>query len=252
MDTTERRDRIESLLKERKEVNVSELNGMFNVSSVTIRNDLIYLERKGIAKRLFGKIVLKCDLSRSQYDSTAIVNLEEKERIGKFAAGLIRPDDSVLFYTGTTTQQIVRFIDPSISFIAVTNSVFIAEELMKYKGAKTIFIGGNLSSDIGATYGLQAIRQLQEYNIDKSFLAVDGVDADLGITNRQPFEGDINRVILERSSKVIVVADHSKIGNVSFVPMGDISEIDMIITDAKAPAEQIERIRAKGVQVEIA
>jgi DeoR/GlpR family transcriptional regulator of sugar metabolism len=56
---------IEDLLRQRKEVEVSELNGMFSVSAVTVRNDLTHLERKGVAKRLFGKIVLKYDFYQS-------------------------------------------------------------------------------------------------------------------------------------------------------------------------------------------
>lgn len=248
MNATERRNKIEQLLKEKKEIEVSALNNMFNVSGVTIRNDLIFLERKGIAKRLFGKIILKNDITLDHHlhDSK---NIAEKEKIGKAAANLIKPGDSVLFYAGSTTQQIIRYIDTSISFIAVTNSILIAQELRSLPKAKIVLVGGNFSHAIGATYGLQAIKQIKEYNFDKLFLAVDGVDSKMGITNSEPFESDINRVILERSNTVIVVADNSKIGNVTFVQMGNINDVDILITDAKASAVELDKIREKGVEV---
>jgi DeoR family transcriptional regulator, aga operon transcriptional repressor len=248
MNATERRKKIESLLIEKKELDVSDINNMFDVSGVTIRNDLIYLERKGVAKRLFGKIVLRSDVNYSIALSDT-KNIAEKEKIGKYAASLIKPGISVLFYAGSTTQQIIRFLDHEINFIAVTNSVTIAQELRSLPNASIVMIGGNFSHSVGATYGLQAIKQFQEYNYDLLFLSVDGIDSEMGITNKQPFESDVNRVIIERSNTIVVVADNSKIGNVTFVQMGDITDVDMLITDAKASSEAIEKIRSKGIKV---
>ena len=109
--------------------------------------------------------------------------------------------------------------------------------------------GGNFNPQTGSTYGEDAVRQLEAYNIDKLFLAVDGIDAQRGITNAQPYETDINRAMIHKAKKVIVVADFTKIGAVSFVNMGSISDVDMLITDSKAPEDKIQHIRDKGVQV---
>jgi len=249
MDTEERRHCIEALIKEKKELDVNFIKERFGISSVTVRNDLIYLERKGVIKRLFGKAVLLEESLLPTFDLNNIKNLNEKEKIGKYAASLIKDDESVMLYTGTTTLQVARYMDNSKNIIVVTNSIYIAYELSKKPNIKTVFIGGNLNPDTGSTYGGQAIHQLNEYKIDKLFVAVEGIDAEMGITNDQPYETDINRAMIEKANQVIVVADYSKIGATHFVSMGEIEDIDILITDSKAPMDKIESIRSRGVEV---
>lgn len=249
MNISQRRAKLQQLINERREISINELNSLFDVSSVTLRNDLIYLERKGVCRRLFGKVVAECENSSFQLNYNYQKNLNLKERIGKYAAGLIESGDSVLFYAGTTTQQVARFVDPDISFIAVTNSIYIAQELRSLPKAKILFLGGLFSHNIGATYGAQAVQQIKEYNIDKLFLSVDGIDAQKGITNSSPFESDINQTILSKSRKVIVVADHTKVGMVSFIQMGSARDVDLLITDSAADEAQISALRAVPIEV---
>lgn len=250
MDKDTRRNEIEELIRENKELNVNEIRRRYNISNVTVRNDLIYLERKGVITRQFGKAVLREDRLQTSFDINNIKNLNEKEKIGKYAASLIGDNESVMLYTGTTTLQIARFIGDGKSFIAVTNSIYIAYELRRNTpNTKIVVIGGNFNPQTGSTYGEDAVRQLEAYNIDKLFLAVDGIDAQRGITNAQPYETDINRAMIHKAKKVIVVADFTKIGAVNFVNMGSISDVDMLITDSKAPEDKIQQIRDKGVQV---
>lgn len=249
MTTEERRASIEALIKEKKELDVNFIKESFGISSVTVRNDLMFLERKGVVKRLFGKAVLRDDRIPGGFDFQHVDNLEIKEKIGKHAASLIEENDSVMFYTGTTTMQVAKNLDDNLHLIAVTNSIYIAHELRRFGNAKLVLIGGNISLDTGATYGVQAINQLEQYNIDKLFLSVDGIDAEGGITNNYPYEADINFALIKMAKKIIVIADHTKIGKTHFIHMGNIEDIDILVTDTRAPADKIEAIRKKGVTV---
>lgn len=249
LEIAERRSQIENLIKEQKELDVNFLKNKFGISSVTLRNDLMYLERKGVLKRMFGKAVLREESLSGASDMFDIKNLGEKERIGKYAASLIAENESVMLYTGTTTLQIARHMDNGKNIIAVTNSIYIAYELRRCPNVKTVVIGGNFNPGTGATYGVEAIKQLNEYNIDRLFLAVDGIDADMGITNDQPYETDINRAMIARAKKVIVVADYSKIGVTHFVNMGNIEDVDVLITDNKAQPDKVKKIKDRGVEV---
>ena len=249
MNTEERRACIEELIRENKELDVNFIKNRFNISSVTVRNDLMYLERKGVLKRLFGKAVLRDDRSAAGFDLQHVENIEYKEKIGKYAVSLIEENDSIMLYTGTTTLQVARNLDENKNVIAVTNSIYIAHELRRFSNVKPVLIGGNFSVDTGATYGVQAIKQLEQYNIDKLFLSLDGIDAEGGITNNHPYETDINFALIRMAKKIIVIADHTKIGKVHFVHMGDIENVDILVTDTKAPADKIEEIRQKGVTV---
>ena len=250
MDITQRREKLKECILRKQEVPVSELAALVDVSNVTLRNDLIYLERKGICKRLFGKVVANnAPGIHDPFHTTSCQ--EEKARIGKFAAALIQPGDSVLFYAGTTARQVAHFVDSEIHFIAVTNSLHTALELHQLPNAQVVWLGGPVNQKFGATFGVQAIQQLREFNLDKLFLSVDGIDAKMGITNSTPIESEINHVVLECARQTIVVADHTKVGNVSFVQMGGIHDVDMLITDSGADEDAVEQLRQAGVTVQI-
>ena len=249
MTADERRTCIEEMIREHKEVDVNSIKDHFQVSAVTIRKDLMFLERKGVIKRLFGKVVWRENAISGGFDLDHVDNMEFKEKIGKFAATLIEENDSIMLYTGTTTLQIARHLDENKSFIAVTNSIYIAHELRRFTKIRPVLIGGNFSVDTGATYGVQAIHQLGQYNIDKLFLSLDGIDAVRGITNHYPYEADLNFALIKAAKQIIVVADHTKIGKTHFVHMGNIQDVDILITDSQAPMDKIDEIRAHGVKV---
>ena len=78
MDIVQRREKLKRLIMERQELQTSQLAQMFNVSSVTLRSDLIYLERLGVCKRLFGKVV--ASNNRIANDNFELVShIDEKE-----------------------------------------------------------------------------------------------------------------------------------------------------------------------------
>ena len=141
MTAEERRKEIENLLREHKELDVSHIVKSFDVSSVTIRNDLIFLERKGLIERKFGKVVLKTKFpGYNIFEPHTIKELDAKEKIGKYAARLIEDNESILLYAGTTTLQIARFFPKDKNVIVVTNSLSIANELRK-ENLTTVFGG---------------------------------------------------------------------------------------------------------------
>lgn len=249
MTTEERRAKLYEMLQKEKVLDVNYIRDYFNVSAVTVRNDLIFLERNSLITRQFGKALLKQRGINDKFETNNTRNLEEKEKIGKYAAKLVKRDEAVLIYAGSTTLQVARYLPESINLCAVTNSIYIANELKEHKNVKTVFIGGNFNSETGSTYGLEAITQLNKFNIDKLFLAVCGIDAQNGITSDQPFETDINIAMIQRAREVIVVADHTKIGKIHFTTIGCLDRICKVITDAKASKEEVEKLRKLGIDV---
>ncbi len=249
MTTAERRAKLYEMLQKEKELDVTYIRDFFGVSAVTVRNDLIALERNSLVTRQFGKAVLKQRGINDKFESNTIKNLEEKEKIGKYAAKLVTPEEAVLIYAGTTTLQVARYLPQNINLCTVTNSIYIANELKEHPNVKTVFIGGNFNGETGSTYGVEAITQLNKFNIDKLFLAVCGIDTENGVTSDQPFETDINIAMIERAREVIVVADHTKIGKVHFTTIGCLDKISKIITDAKTPKEEAEKFRKLGIEV---
>lgn len=246
---TIRREQIMELINKEKQVRVSDLTDKFHTSSVTIRSDLIYLEKKGLIERGFGTVSLKQNAMKDAFDESHIKNLAEKRKIGMYAVDLISENESIMIYTGSTSLQIAKSLQNHKNLIVVTNSIITAYELGKNPYIKTIMLGGYYNPDTNAVFGQHAIQQLNDYKLDKLFLSVDGVSMQNGITSEHPYETEICQAMIKNAGQVIVTADYSKIGVSRFIQIAQLSEVDMLITDDKAPKEELKKIEAQGVNV---
>ena len=57
--------------------------------------------------------------------------------------------------------------------------------------------------------------------------------------------------MIERSERLIVLADGSKLGSRTMAAVAPASTIDTLVTDASAPADELEALRALGVTVDV-
>lgn len=254
-DTSNRRERIVSLLREQGSVQIPALAELFRVSTQTLRKDLNFLDEKGICTRSSGGAILRrgalspteqaIDVKRSLY-------ADEKMRIGKTAAALIENDESVLLDSGTTTLQVARHIAPAAALVVVTNDVGIMNELVTREGVQLVFLGGTLRRKNLSFYGTQTERTLQDMHVDKLFLAADGFDIEKGITTHFEPEALLNRLMCRAASEIIVVADSSKFGRICLHKILEPAGITKLVTDAGIPAPAREALTRAGVEVVIA
>ena len=128
--TVDRRDEIVRIINENGKAKVEELSEVFQVSLVTIRNDLNYLEDRGLIHRVYGGALVRDYVA---YDTTlnekAKIHAEEKRRIGAKAAEMIIDGDSIVLDSGTTTLEIAKQIKTRQNLTVMTNAVNIAAEL---------------------------------------------------------------------------------------------------------------------------
>ncbi len=246
----ERRSRIIQILSEKGKVKVSELSRLFNISEVSIRNDLAELERIGALERVHGGAVstVRAYYSMS-FNERAATNAEEKKKIAAEAAKLIKDGDSVMFNPGTTSLFVARELKNHKDIKIVTNSVAIASEIGFYGNIQVILLGGSYNPRYYFIYGDDAINQLKKYKANRLILSVDGVCPDEGITTYLHQEAELMKQMIDRANSTIVVADFSKVGRVSFSSIAPMEKVDVLITDSKANGDTLEAIREKGVEV---
>ncbi|MBP1993684.1 DeoR/GlpR family DNA-binding transcription regulator [Paenibacillus eucommiae] len=249
LSASKRREEIFELIHKEKQVRVSDLKDIFSTSGVTIRSDLIYLENKGLIERNFGTVSLKENQLKDVFDESHIKNLTEKKKIGDYAVNLVAENESIMIYTGSTSLQIAKGLKDHKNLIVVTNSIITAYELGKNPYIKTIMLGGYYNPDTNAVFGYHAIQQLSDYKLDKLFLSVDGISGSGGVTSEHPYETEICRAMINNAAQVIVTADFSKVGVSRFIQIADLSEIDMLITDDKAPVDELKKIEELSVKV---
>jgi len=254
LSAAERRSQIARKVLENGKVSVADLVREFQVTEPSIRRDLTLLENSGRLKRVHGGAIPLPGTTRTDsFAEKMDLHIKSKERIGKVAAEMIKPQDIVLLDSGTTTLQVIRQIPSALRssnpISLVTNSQPIAQEVLNWPSPNLTILGGLYLPDYQATVGPQTVGQLQELMADKVFLGTDGLTLGSGATTANIFMAEVDRMMVERSRQVILVTDSSKIGRVGFVPVKPINAFHTLITDTNAPPEIVEAIRAMGVEV---
>jgi DeoR/GlpR family transcriptional regulator of sugar metabolism len=259
----ERRRKILDQLEAEGTVKTSQLANLFSVSEVTIRRDLEALKEKGKLKKVHGGAVANEKDFQSSYQGDTItfepsfqeksrINKEEKERIGKKAASMIKDGSSVFIGTGTTTMQIVKNLDGKRGLTVVTNSLNHSLELSRSSVTEILLTGGQLRKNTSALVGPIAKGALDEIYVDTLFLGVNGVSIDQGYTVPSLREADMARRIISMANKVIIVADFSKFGKVSHAKVTSIDGVHAVITDDQVDETYEEAFSDIGVELIIA
>jgi len=221
------------------------------VSGATVRSDLAAMEQTGLLQRIRGGAV---DTKKSYYEMSLNdrmnTNKDEKIRIAKACAELIKDGDTLMINSGTTTRYLAKELSERLNLTVVTNAVQIAQEFIYNNSINAILLGGNLDMQYQFTFGNDPIAQLQKYHANKVIIATDGISATNGLTIYAHKENDVYCQMIERAEEVIVVADHTKIGKEGFSFVAPISYINVIVTNRHADnADEIEAFRKKGVVV---
>lgn len=245
--TVERRAAILDQLAREGFVRVADLREQFSCSEATIRRDLSHLEHSGYLQRAHGGAF--SDGQRELPVSSRLGTMAEaKQRIAHAAAGLVDEGDAVGLTGGTTTQQVARELARGGPITVVTNALNVAMELTR-ADIRLVVIGGELRERSLELVGPLAEPVAAQIHLDILFAGVDGISAGGGITTHNPLEARINGVLLERSRRVVVVADHTKLGRVTFAHIAPIEPVTDLITDEAADEELVAELTDAGVNV---
>lgn len=250
--TSERREKIISFLKQQGAVQVSELATHFNVSTVTIRGDLSFLEKMGIATRAYGGALI-CEApvmtGERSIEAKKTEHLQVKQRIALKAAELITPGSSIILDSGTTTYEIALQLREKHEIIVMTNGMNVANALLDAPDVELLVTGGHLRRSSQSFYGSQAELSLDNYHFDMLFLGVDGLSLTQGVTTHHENEARINRRMCEVSKRIIAVADSSKFNRVGLHRIIDTDHIDVLITDTAITEDVRRGLEDSGVEL---
>lgn len=244
---------IDQLLKHGY-VLVADLAKALTVSPSTIRNDLKVLEERGLLRRTHGGAMntqeFTYNLTRF-YENRKILNISEKERIGRAAAAQIESGQTIAFSSGTTPLQIVRQIPPQLPFTAISNDLDIARLLSLNPEIDVFITGGFLRLSRNTLVGTSAIDALANFEIDQVFLTVTAVDVDKGVTAGHIWNVMYLRELIKRSKSCVLVADSSKLNNTPQIIICSWDKIDIWITDRGVPDAVVSRVNAQGVEIKL-
>lgn len=224
-----RQKEILSILDELHYVSIRYLAEHFNVSEMTIRRDINELhdddlaikESSGIRKK---KAILSTDIKLQK-------NVQEKSHIGRVMSNMIDVNDIIFIGAGTTVYYSVKYI-PNHYGAILTNSLVSFNQLNE-SGFKNIFLtGGQFFPKTGEFYGSHAESLIDQFNIDKTFLATNGIMNE-NITSSNLSLARIQTKIISESKKNYILADHTKFDAADAFTFAKTSSVDGIITDDK-------------------
>ncbi len=253
ISTSQRREKTLKMLKQEGSVQVSDLAQQFNVSMVTIRNDLAFFEEQGLATRAYGGAYFNSpDLKERAITDKSRQHNELKDKIARIAASLIDENDAIILDSGTTTFHIAEQLSDRQNLTVLTTGFNVANALADAEGVDLIIAGGQLRRKSLSMGGPVAESALNSFHFNKLFLGVDGFHLTRGITTHREEEARLNRSMCEAAEEIIVVTDSSKFGKLSLHKILETGKINRLVTDSRIPDSYLEGLKAQGVDVLIA
>jgi DeoR family transcriptional regulator of aga operon len=251
--TVERQHLLLAWIEQRQRVSVPEITARFAVSPATARRDLEALASEGKVRRIHGgAIAVRRAPPEPPVLQRALEQADEKQRIAAAAAALIGDGETVFLSSGTTVMAVAQQLHARRNLTVLTNSLLVVNALADAPGVEVILLGGTVRAGESSLVGALTLRTLAELRAVKIVFGVRAIDLDHGLTNNSLEESLIDREILRVGSEVIVVADHTKLGRVATVFVAPLEMVDILVTDAGAPAAMIASLREQGVDVCIA
>lgn len=253
MQPKERRKRILEQLYANGKIDIDELVEELNVSAMTIRRDLNYLEEKNKIIRTHGGAILnKTLLYESSFTEKESKNRLEKQEIAKKAVELINEGSTIMLDSGTTTFEIAKLLKGWENITVITNDIKIATELMNSL-VKVIITGGELQNNIGALFGPLTEYVIRNLHVDIFFLGAHAVHFEKGVMAPSFEKATVKQLMIKAADSTWLVADSSKFGEKSLTTVCELMEIDGVITDSGLSEEdramlqdQVKIVTAKG------
>lgn len=255
----ERMKLILSHLEREGQLRVVDAAVLFGVSESTIRLDLQELEESGMVQRTHGGAILT-SVSRKGTLKYVSLGLEErlvenrdaKKAIGRMAADLIHDDETIMIDGGSTSRYVAFHLRYKKRLTIVTHIVDIYPDLIGLEGDfRVVLTGGELDQANMILVGEESPGIVSHYRASKAILGIDGISLSLGLTT-QDVHAPLKKAMMTYSDQVIIVADSTKLGRVSLVPVATLQEIDILVTDDGADPHMVRKIETLGVKVLIA
>lgn len=210
--TAERRNRMAQILISEGSIRASEMAEKFDVSTETIRKDIIALEEKGIAEKSFGGAIARVSAVETPVDERALVHAAEKNAIATAALARVPAHGTIFLDTGSTTSAIARQLTLREGLTVFTNSMEVAT-ILSDSDNEVFLIGGRVRRSSRALVGSWGIERLLDLHAELAFLGSDGFQLEKGPTSVSHEEAGIKSFMQRSAQATYVVADTSKLHN---------------------------------------
>ena len=245
----QRWDHLRALIRDSGVIRIEDLCRRLKVSPATVRRDLDQLERGGAIRRVHGGAVsVESRLDEPVFADQRSLAAREKRRIAEAALKFVEPGDTIYLDGGSTVLELARLLRDRTSLTVVTNSLYAAHELAG-RGPRLIVIGGELRRLSQTMVGPLTRHVLHELHLDRAFMGTIGFALNEGLTTTDPSEAFTKSLVMGQARQVIVLADSSKAGKVSFAKAGRWEDVHVLISDKQLDKSLAKELAGKGIKL---
>lgn len=249
---TTRQKMILDNARENGEVEVELLAEHLSVTPQTIRRDLKLMCQMRLLQRTHGGAVVHDGVSNLGYEARRRVMADEKDAIGAQAAALI-PDDSSLFINiGTTTEEAARHLINHRGLLLVTNNINVIQMLRVNQTLQLMMAGGTLRNEDGGIVGESTAEFIGRFKLDHAIIGVSAIEEDGTLLDYDAQEVTVAKAIIANARSTILVADSLKFERSAPMRIGNVSDIDYIVTDKPPPKQFIDHCHKHHVDIIVA
>jgi len=239
---------VEQYIIDNQTVSFDQICDKFNISLNTARRDIKELINTGNVSKVYGGVTAVEKTALVPFQLRDERNHQEKNRIARAAAAMIQNNDIVFVDSGTTTRHIFEHISKELSFTVITHSISVVFGLINQSNIRLIVLPGELERKTNSLYGINTAERLEDYNIQRAFMAATAVSSDGMVTNSSPLEYEIKRTAMRRSYEKVLLIDSAKYGTASLLSYASLQDFDTVITGKKVDASFLSLCEQNQVQ----
>lgn len=243
----ERLSRIMEVVAGEGRVEADSMAERLGVSRETVRRDLMQLERQGRLKRVHGGAVRAEPPPEAPFTARRKVQMDAKRDIACAAIELIKPGMSCFIDAGTTTAAFALEMASISDLFVITNSIEVAMILQAGPCRnEVILLGGQVSREVPATHGEMTVLEIGRHRVDIAILSPVGLDPAAGMTYHALSEAAAAQAMIRNAAQILVLADETKLGQVSRSVVCPCSKIDFLVSNAEG--KPFEAFRRAGIK----
>jgi DeoR/GlpR family transcriptional regulator of sugar metabolism len=230
-------------------VTVSELVEELNISTETVRRDLLFLEKQNRLQRVHGGAVALTDMKKfADLSQRLQENTEQKKQLSQIAALLVKEGDIIAIDAGSTAIEFVRILKNQFTNLTViTHSLQNFEELKSAPGFKTILVGGEYLPKEDLFYGSLSLEMIQKLHVSTCFLFPFAISLKYGVADYIPETIAIQKAYIEIANKTVILADSSKFEKTAFIKLCEVNSSYTFITSSDLDDSIFQMYQNKGL-----
>lgn len=249
---TDRQREILSIVRGQGYVTLEDLARRFDVSTQSVRRDVIRLDEIGYLQRFHGGAGAGHASVRLGYGEKQVTAAAAKERIGRAMALRVPDGASVYLDVGTTVEAVARALRGHERLHVFTNSLAAALALSGKPGIEVVVTGGLVRGADGSLVGEAATAALVPVRVDLAILACSGFEPDGSVMDFDPQKVAVKRAALRQARAAALVTDAGKFARTAVLRVAGLSDFTTLVTDAAPAGPLAERIAEAGTLIVLA